>query len=60
MKEIEIKNKTIEDTSYIEENCVIEKAKTACQNSDISVLEHFVGIDKMIKMPKSTKKIINV
>ena len=37
---------------------VINKAKESCKNSDISTFEHFVGIDKTIKMPKgATKKI---
>ena len=39
-------------------NNVIEKAKKACKNTGISEVEHFVGADKMIKMPKgATKKI---
>ena len=37
---------------------VINKAKEACKNTDISVFEHFVGADKTIKMPKGAKKII--
>ena len=37
---------------------VIEKAKMACQNTGISALEHFVGTDKMIKMPKNAEKKI--
>lgn len=28
---------------------VIEKARLACQNSDINVFEHFVGTDKLLK-----------
>ena len=28
---------------------VIEKAKLACQNSDINILEHFVDTDKLSK-----------
>ena len=39
------------------ENVVI-KAKEACENSGISIFEHFVGADKTIKMPKGAKKII--
>ena len=27
---------------------VINKAKEACKNTDISVFEHFVGVDKMV------------
>ena len=37
---------------------VISKAKQACENSNISAFEHFVDVDKTIKMPKSAKKII--
>ncbi len=29
---------------------VIEKAKEACQNSDISVVDHFVDVDKMVQI----------
>ena len=38
---------------------VIIKAKEACENSGISVIEHFVGSDKTIKMPKGAEKKIN-
>ena len=41
-------------------NGVIEKAKTACQNSGISAFEHFVDIDKTIKMPKGAEKTIQI
>ena len=37
---------------------VINKAKESCRNSDITVLEHFVDIDKTIKMPKGAKKVV--
>ena len=37
---------------------VINKAKESCRNSDITVLEHFVDIDKTIKMPKGATKNI--
>ena len=37
---------------------VINKAKESCRNSDITVLEHFVDIDKTIKMPKCATKNI--
>ncbi len=30
----------------------------ACKSSDISVIEHFVGSDKTIKMPKGAEKVI--
>ena len=38
---------------------VINKAKEACENSSIDVLEHFADVGKTIKMPKGAKKIIN-
>ena len=37
---------------------VINKAKEACENSDISIFDHFVDVAKTIKMPKGAKKII--
>jgi DNA-damage-inducible protein D len=37
---------------------VIEKAKIACKTSGIEVLDHFVGADKTIAMPKGAKKEI--
>ena len=37
---------------------VINKAKETCESFDISVFEHFVGVDKTIKMPKSAEKFI--
>lgn len=37
---------------------IIDKAKASCQNSDISVFEHFIDINKTIKMPKGAKKTI--
>lgn len=37
---------------------VIYKAKESCKNSDITVIEHFVDIDKTIKMPKGATKNI--
>ena len=37
---------------------VIKKAIVSCENIGISVLEHFVGVDKTIKMPKGAKKTI--
>lgn len=38
---------------------VINKAKAACFNSNIDVSEHFVDIDKTIKMPKDATRVIN-
>ena len=37
---------------------VINKAIKACENSNISTFEHFVDVDKTIKMPKGATKII--
>ena len=37
---------------------IIDKAKTSCKNSDISVFEHFTDISKTIKMPKGAEKTI--
>ena len=37
---------------------VINKAKQACENSEISAFEHFVDVDKTIKMPKGAEKTI--
>lgn len=37
---------------------VINKAKKSCENSSISEFEHFVDVDKTIKMPKGASKDI--
>ena len=37
---------------------VINKAKEACKNSNISELEHFVGADKLSKRANNAKVII--
>ena len=37
---------------------VIEKAKITCKTSNIEVLDHFVGADKTIVMPKGAKREI--
>ena len=37
---------------------IINKAKTSCKNSDISVFEHFTDVSKTIKMPKGAEKTI--
>ena len=37
---------------------IINKAKMSCQNSDISVFEHFTDVSKTIKMPKGAEKTI--
>jgi DNA-damage-inducible protein D len=37
---------------------VISKAKTACEGSGHSVLDHFVDVNKTIQMPKSAEKEI--
>ena len=38
---------------------VINKAKNACINSNVNVADHFVDVDKTIKMPKGASKLIN-
>ncbi len=38
---------------------VIEKAKMACQNSNEKISDHFVDVNKTIKMPKNAEKSIN-
>ena len=47
---------TRNDTFEIIGENVISKAKEACNNSDISSLDHFVGSNKTIKMPKTAQK----
>ena len=37
---------------------IIDKAKISCENSAISVFEHFIDINKTIKMPKGAEKTI--
>jgi len=37
---------------------VVSKAKTACELSDQLVSDHFVDINKTIKMPKTAEKIV--
>lgn len=37
---------------------ILDKAKTSCENSDISVFEHFTDVSKTIKMPKGAEKTI--
>lgn len=37
---------------------IIEKARISCENSDISVFEHFTDVNKTIKMPKGAEKTI--
>lgn len=38
---------------------VIDKAKIACKGSKISILDHFVDVNKTIPMPKSAEKNID-
>ena len=40
-------------------NNVINKAIIACNNSKIMLGEHFVQVDKTIRMPRNASKIIN-
>ena len=37
---------------------IIDKAKISCENSGISVFEHFTDVNKTIKMPKGAEKTI--
>ena len=37
---------------------VIEKAKTSVETTDIGIFDHFVDVNKTIKMPKGAEKII--
>ncbi len=37
---------------------ILDKAKTSCKNSDITVFEHFTDVSKTIKMPKGAEKTI--
>ncbi len=37
---------------------IIDKAKISCENSEISVFEHFTDVSKTIKMPKGAEKTI--
>ena len=37
---------------------IINKSKISCENSDISVFEHFIDVNKTIKMPKGAEKTI--
>jgi len=37
---------------------VVEKAKTACENSDQNISDHFVDVNKTINMPKGATKQI--
>ena len=38
---------------------VINKAILACQNSNNNVLDHFVHVDKMIKLAKGAKRLVS-
>jgi hypothetical protein len=38
---------------------VVEKAKTACENSDQYISDHFVDVNKTINMPKGATKQID-
>ena len=40
-------------------NNVISKATIACKNSKVIIEEHFVQVDKTIRMPKNASKIID-
>lgn len=38
---------------------VVEKAKLACKNSNIEIIDHFVTVNKTIPMPKSAHKTVD-
>jgi len=38
---------------------IIDKAKDSCKNANISILEHFVDVNKTIEMPKNAEKIVD-
>jgi len=38
---------------------VVEKAKTACENSGQSVSNHFVDVNKMIELPKTATRQVD-
>lgn len=38
---------------------VIEKAKTACENTDIKVTDHFVSVNKMIEVGKGGQREVD-
>lgn len=38
---------------------VVEKAKEACENSDINVLDHFADVGKMIELAKGAKREVD-
>ena len=50
--------KALDYTEWRKFENAINKAKEACKNSNNKINDHFVGVDKTIKMPKNaTKKI---
>ena len=46
----------LEYTEWRKFKGVIEKAKNACIGSKNNIIDHFVGADKMIKLPKGAKR----
>lgn len=51
--------KVLEYTEWRNFSNVIDKAKEACKNSENSISDHFVDVNKTIKMPKTATKEIN-
>jgi DNA-damage-inducible protein D len=51
--------KVLEYSEWRNFNKVLDKAKTACENSDNTVVDHFVDVNKTIDMPKGAKKKID-
>ena len=44
---------------YLYHTRVVDKAKEACKNSDISVLDHFADVGKMIELAKGAKREVD-
>ncbi len=50
--------KTLDYTEWRKFEGVIKKAKIACLTSNISVNDHFVGVDKMVEIGSKTERMI--
>ena len=51
--------KVLDYTEWRKFENVINKAKKACKNSNLTIADHFVGADKMIDLAKGAKRKIN-
>ena len=38
---------------------IVEKAKAACQNAEMCVIDHFVDVNKMIEIAKGAKREVD-